>query len=65
MRPIILVLVDAIRSLVRPVALFLIMGGFVGFLANGDLEAAQLTAAFGGPVLGYWFAERKSNGGSQ
>ena len=48
-----------IRGLVRPFALFAIVGGVVVFLAFGKLEEAKFLAAFGGPVVGFWFLERK------
>ncbi len=48
-----------IRGLVRPFALFAIIGGVVGFLAFGKLEEAKFLAAFGGPMVGWWFLERK------
>ncbi len=51
--------VNAVRSLVRPVSLLAIVGGVVGFAAAGNMESAKFLAAFGGPVLGWWFAERK------
>jgi hypothetical protein len=51
--------VDAVRGLVRPVALFTIMWGVVGFLAVGKVEEAEALGLLGGPILGFWFAERK------
>ncbi len=51
--------VEALRGLVRPVALFTIMWGIVGFLAVGKIEEAKALGLLGGPILGYWFAERK------
>lgn len=50
--------VNAVRSLVRPVSLLAIVGGVLGFAATGNMESAKFLAAFGGPILGWWFAER-------
>ncbi len=51
-------ILELVRGLVRPVALFAIVGGIVGFLAVGKMEEAKLLSVLGGPILGYWFSER-------
>ena len=47
------------RGLVRPLALLAIVGGVVGFLAVGKVDEAKFLAGFGGPILGFYFLERK------
>ncbi len=51
-------ILDLVRGLVRPVALFAIVGGIVGFLAVGKMEEAKQLSILGSPILGFWFAER-------
>ena len=50
---------DFVRGIVRPVSLLAIVGGVVGFLATGRLEEAKYLATFGGPIVGFYFLERK------
>lgn len=47
-----------LRGSVRPLAVLSVIGGVIGFLATGQLEGAKFLAAFGGPILGWWFLER-------
>jgi len=53
---------DFVRGIVRPVSLMAVVGAVIAFLAQGMLEEAKFMAAFGGPILGWWFAERHRNG---
>ena len=52
-----------IRGIVRPIALLAVVGGVVGLSIYHGItvdakEAALFLAAFGGPIIGFWFKER-------
>lgn len=58
---------DFTRSLVRPAVTFGIVGAMVFIsiawaIDTGEYEEVfTRMAAFGGPIVGFWFGERKAN----
>ncbi|KKK56752.1 hypothetical protein LCGC14_3061400 [marine sediment metagenome] len=56
---------DFIRGIVRPASLFTIVGGVTGLAIYHGItvdakEAFLFLAAFGGPILGFWFNSRET-----
>ena len=56
---------DFIRGIIRPAALLTIVGGVTGLAIYHGItvdakEAFLFLAAFGGPILGFWFNSRET-----
>ena len=54
--------VHAVRSLVRPLVTYAVIGAQIAFIGagvhSGDFEAAKMMSAITGVVVGFWFLER-------
>jgi hypothetical protein len=56
-------ILELARGLVRPIGLLIVIGGVAGLavyhgVTKDALEGAAVLAAFGGPIVGWWFKER-------